>query len=40
VRFLDHIARFDRVWVASRLDIARHWHREHFNLAAAAPVVA
>ncbi len=40
VRFLDHIAKFDRVWVASRLDIARHWHREHFNLAAAAPVVA
>jgi putative urate catabolism protein len=39
VRFLDHIARFDRVWVASRLDIARHWHREHIALAAAAPVI-
>jgi putative urate catabolism protein len=40
VRFLDHIARFDRVWVASRLDIARHWHREHIALASAAPVIA
>jgi putative urate catabolism protein len=40
VRFLDHIAQFDRVWVASRRDIARHWHREHSALAAAAPTVA
>jgi putative urate catabolism protein len=40
VRFLDHIAGFDRVWVASRLEIARHWHREHLALAAAAPVIA
>lgn len=29
IRFLDHIAGFDKVWVATRLDIARHWHREH-----------
>jgi len=28
-RFLDHVAAHDRVWVATRLDIARHWHREH-----------
>jgi len=28
-RFLDHVARHDRVWVARRIDIARHWHREH-----------
>jgi putative urate catabolism protein len=28
-RFLDYIARFDRVWVPSRIEIARHWHREH-----------
>ncbi len=28
-RFLDYIAAHDRVWVASRLDIARHWQREH-----------
>ena len=28
-RFLDHVARHDRVWTATRADIARHW-REHF----------
>jgi putative urate catabolism protein len=39
-RFLDHVKRHDRVWVATRLDIARHWHREHRALAADAPVVA
>jgi len=38
--FLDHVKRHDRVWVATRLDIARHWHREHRALAADAPVVA
>jgi putative urate catabolism protein len=38
-RFLDHIEKFDRVWVASRVDIARHWHREHLALAANAPVI-
>ena len=36
LRFLDHVARHDRVWVASRLDIARHWHAEHAALAASA----
>jgi putative urate catabolism protein len=35
-RFLDHIGKHDRVWVATRLDIARHWHREHKKLADAA----
>jgi putative urate catabolism protein len=39
-RFLDHIAKFDRVWIASRADIARHWHREHIGLAARAPRLA
>jgi hypothetical protein len=39
VRFLDHVARHDRVWVATRLDIAHHWHREHRGLAANAPAV-
>ena len=24
-RLLDHIGRFDGVWVTRRLDIARHW---------------
>ncbi|QHI98123.1 allantoinase PuuE [Xylophilus rhododendri] len=28
-KFLDHIARHDRVWVCRRLDIARHWMAEH-----------
>ena len=40
IRFLDYIAKFERVWIASRLDIARHWHREHLALAADAPLVA
>ncbi len=35
-RFLDHVARFDRVWIARRIDIARHWQREHGALTAAA----
>jgi putative urate catabolism protein len=39
-RFLDYIGGFDRVWVASRLDIAQHWHREHRDLAAAAKSIA
>jgi putative urate catabolism protein len=39
IRFLDHIGKFDRVWAATRLDIARHWHRELLVLAANAPVV-
>ncbi|MHB1670145.1 MAG: allantoinase PuuE [Thiomonas sp.] len=35
-RFLDHIARHDRVWVARRIDIARHWTQTHpFNAATA-----
>ncbi len=36
-RFLDYVAARDRVWIATRLDIARHWHREHVALAANAP---
>ena len=28
-RFLDYIGSHDRVWVATRLDIARHWIRRH-----------
>jgi putative urate catabolism protein len=39
VRFLDHIAKFDRVWSATRLEIAQHWHREHIALAANAAVI-
>jgi peptidoglycan/xylan/chitin deacetylase (PgdA/CDA1 family) len=28
-RLLDHIARHDGVWIARRLDIARHWQARH-----------
>lgn len=28
-RFLDYVQGHDRVWVATRLDIARHWVRHH-----------
>lgn len=28
-RFLDHIEAHDRVWVARRVDIARHWAERH-----------
>jgi putative urate catabolism protein len=38
-RFLDHIVRHDRVWVARRLDIARHWMTEHRDLTAKARAV-
>jgi hypothetical protein len=30
-----NIAGFDRVWIATRLDIAHHWYREHHQLGAA-----
>ncbi|GIL39306.1 allantoinase PuuE [Roseiterribacter gracilis] len=28
-RFLDHVAKHDKVWVATRADIARHWATKH-----------
>lgn len=28
-RFLDHVAAREKVWVARRIDIARHWHAHH-----------
>jgi putative urate catabolism protein len=35
-RFLDHVQRHDRVWIARRIDIARHWQAEHpFDAATA-----
>jgi len=35
-RFLDHMQRHDRVWVARRIDIARHWKTVHpFDAASA-----
>jgi hypothetical protein len=36
IKFLDYVAGFDRVWTATRLDIARHWYSEHFPAGAAA----
>jgi putative urate catabolism protein len=40
LRFLDYVAKHDRVWIATRLDIAEHWQREHSALEKSAPVVA
>jgi putative urate catabolism protein len=40
IRFLDYVAGFDRVWIATRLDIAHHWYREHLALGANASIVA
>ena len=28
-RFLDYVMARERVWVARRIDIARHWHEHH-----------
>jgi putative urate catabolism protein len=28
-RFLDHVQRHEQVWICRRIDIARHWRREH-----------
>jgi len=28
-KFLDHVAKHDDAWVATRLDIARHWREHH-----------
>lgn len=38
-RFLDHIEKFDRVWVARRVDIARHWIVRHPYNPATAPTL-
>ncbi|MDR3421205.1 MAG: allantoinase PuuE [Xanthobacteraceae bacterium] len=40
VRFLDYVGGFDRVWIATRIDIARHWYREHHQVGAGAPAIA
>jgi allantoinase len=28
-RFLDHVLAHEDAWIARRIDIARHWHKEH-----------
>lgn len=37
MRFLDHVGRHDKVWVATRADIARHWRLNHPPPAAPLP---
>jgi putative urate catabolism protein len=39
LRFLDYIGKRDRVWVARRIDIARHWHDVHGTLVANARAI-
>jgi peptidoglycan/xylan/chitin deacetylase (PgdA/CDA1 family) len=39
IRFLDYVLGHERVWIATRLDIAQHWKREHRSMAVDAPVV-
>jgi OHCU decarboxylase len=34
-RFIDHVKNHDKVWIARRIDIARHWKREHPRVHAA-----
>ena len=29
IRFLDYARSHDRVWITTRAEIARHWHRQH-----------
>src|ERR1700751_2098020 len=36
MRFLDYIARHERAWVPTRLEIAEHWHANLMHLAADA----
>ena len=38
-RFLDYVHARSGVWIARRIDIARHWQREHHALAADAPAL-
>lgn len=39
MRFLDYVAGHDRVWVPTRLAIARHWHANLAHLADGAPSI-
>jgi peptidoglycan/xylan/chitin deacetylase (PgdA/CDA1 family) len=39
MRFLDYVAGHDRVWVPTRLEIARHWHANLAHLADGAPSI-
>jgi len=35
-RFLDHVAQHEHVWIARRIDIARHWQAQHPAVAVPA----
>jgi peptidoglycan/xylan/chitin deacetylase (PgdA/CDA1 family) len=35
-RFLDHVQAKEQVWIARRIDIARHWRAVHPYAASAA----
>ena len=35
-RFLDHVQAHEHVWIARRIDIARHWRAVHPHAASAA----
>ena len=35
-RFLDHVQAHEQVWIARRIDIARHWRAVHPYAASAA----
>jgi peptidoglycan/xylan/chitin deacetylase (PgdA/CDA1 family) len=35
-KFLDHVQNHDRVWLARRIDIARHWRQKHPHNGGAA----
>jgi len=35
-RFMDYVQGHEKVWLARRIDIARHWHDHHAGLAATA----
>jgi peptidoglycan/xylan/chitin deacetylase (PgdA/CDA1 family) len=28
-RFIQYVKGFEKVWIARRVDIARHWHEKH-----------
>jgi allantoinase len=34
-RFMEHVARHDKVWICRRIDIARHWRQVHPHAGAA-----
>ena len=31
-KFLDYLTKFDDIWICKRIDIAKHWHKNHKSL--------